>query len=219
MKMRMRSCRAVRLAALGVLLGSAPLVAVDELRVNGLFRDRAVVEIDGRQRVLQAGVRSPEGVLLIESNSRRAIIEIDGVRGEYPLGDRIQTGFPPPRERVVQIVQNPDGLFVAAGHINGQPVTFHVDTGATSIALNSGLATQLGIDWRAGEPLPVNTASGTTTAWFVWLDSVDVGGIRQERVWAGVVEGTRPARPLLGMSFLTRVDLLKRENLLELRQR
>jgi len=208
-----------RLVVLAAVVGSSALPAVDEVIVSGLFRNRAVVEIDGHQRLLKVGQRSPEGVLLIESTSRRAILEVDGVRGEYSLGNRIQTGFPVRQDQVVQIIQDPRGIFVVNGKINDQSVTFHVDTGATAIALNSELATRLGIDYRAGEQQSVATASGTTTAWFVWLDHVAIGGISQERVRAGVLEGTSPVQPLLGMSFLSQLDMVKRDNLLELRQR
>ena len=206
------------LAAAALLLPGAVPAAPELVVVTGLFRDRAVVEIDGKQRLLRAGETSPEGVTLIEADSRRATLEIDGEREVYLLGDEIRTGFAAPEGRIVSIPMNTQGMFVVAGTINDQPVTFHVDTGATAVALSSQLAARLGIDYRRGTPAPVRTASGSTTAWFLDLDSVQVGEIRLENVRAGVLEGGSPVMPLLGMSFLGRVDMSKRSMLLELRQ-
>jgi len=215
-----RRNRWLRLLVGGLLggIGLAVCAAPESVIITGLFKQRAVIEIDGRQRVLRAGETSPEGVTLVEANSRRAILEIDGERGEYLLGNRIQTGFKPSGARVVHIPINPQGMFVVVGSINGRAVSFHVDTGATAVALNSVLADQLGIDYRKGSPEPVRTASGVTTAWFVMLNEVQVGDIKLNGVRAGILEGGSPVTPLLGMSFLSRVDMVKRHTLLELRQ-
>ena len=53
--------------------------AVGKIKVVGLFKDKAIVTIDGKQRVLSKGKTSPEGILLISANSREAVIEIDGI--------------------------------------------------------------------------------------------------------------------------------------------
>jgi aspartyl protease family protein len=208
-------------ALAGVLLVAATAHGAPEtVVVTGLFKDRAVLEIDGRQRLLRTGETSPEGVKLIEANSRRAILEIDGVRAEYPLGDRIQTGFAPPAMETVQVPLSPSGMYLAVGAINGRVVTFHVDTGATAVALSSDLADTVGIDYlKEGRRERVVTASGVTTAYYVTLAEVSVGNIRKNNVRAAVLEGQLPRWPLLGMTFLGQVEIVKGDTLLELRSR
>lgn len=219
---RRRQHRGLTGCCAGLLLGvGLALAAPESVVVSGLFKDRAVVEIDGQQHLLRVGETSPEGVTLIEANSRRAILEIDGQRADYPLGDRIAIGqAPPPAKQVVQVPLSPSGMYLAVGTINGRVVTFHVDTGATAVALSSDLADQLGIDYRKeGRRERVMTASGVTTAFYVTLDEVAVGAIKQNRVRAAVLEGQLPRWPLLGMTFLGQVEISKGEALLELRGR
>jgi len=63
--------------------------AVDKITVSGLFNDKAVVTIDGKQRLLKVGKPSPEGVLLISANAKEAVIEVDGEQKTYTLGQHI----------------------------------------------------------------------------------------------------------------------------------
>ncbi|MNJ70419.1 hypothetical protein D3C77_668750 [compost metagenome] len=94
---------------------------------------------------------------------------------------------------------------------------FLVDTGATSVAINENQARRLGIDYRAaGQPLLVNTASGTAKAWRVRLNSVKVGAIDVLGVEAVVLEGESPSEALLGMSFLGRVSWREDQGVLRL---
>ncbi|MFZ0487318.1 MAG: retroviral-like aspartic protease family protein, partial [Arenicellales bacterium] len=45
----------------------------------------------------------------------------------------------------VKLTRNRMGHYVATGRINGKPVQFFVDTGATNVALSAGLADELGL--------------------------------------------------------------------------
>jgi len=51
----------------------------------------------------------------------------------------------------VRLQRNQDGHYLAQGEINGQRVTFLVDTGATRVAMSPGLAESLPwlVDWRS----------------------------------------------------------------------
>ena len=59
------------------------------------------------------------------------------------------------------------GFFHAEGEINGQSVTFLVDTGANSVAMNFSTARQLGIDFESGRPSIASTANGLTGMYVV----------------------------------------------------
>ena len=100
--------------------------------------------------------------------------------------------------------------------INGRTVQVLVDTGANVVALNSGHARSLGVDYTAGAPGQVETASGSINAWIVTLRSIDVGGIRVENVQASVVEGDFPTTILLGMTYLRHVKMQEADGVLSL---
>ena len=91
-----------------------------------------------------------------------------------------------------------------------------VDTGANVVALNSAQAGTLGVDYSAGTTARVETASGMVNAWYVTLQSVDVGGIRVDNVEATVVEGDFPSTILLGMTYLRHVKMEETDGVLSL---
>lgn len=203
MLMRMRGMHLLFLLCL-----SLPLAAVEEVMVLGLFKDKAVLRIDGNRRVLAVGQTSPEGVKLIAADSDGATLEIDGEERRLPLGSHIGATYSAPQQPEVQIWPDTDGMYKAVGSINGFPVNFLVDTGATSIAMNERQARRLGIDFRLkGKPGTVTTASGVVEVYGVRLDRVKVGDILLRNVQAVVLTGGRPEEVLLGMSFLGRLDM------------
>jgi len=58
-----------------------------DVNVIGLFSGKAVVVIDkGAPRTLAVGQKTPEGVVLISSDSKRAVLEIDGKRETLEMG-------------------------------------------------------------------------------------------------------------------------------------
>ena len=98
--MRFQSCRTwcyllmslsrIFLLVTALLVGSATaVVAAPDIRVVGLFKDRAVVMIDGRQRILRIGDTSPEGVRLIAADSESAVLEVDGAEIRGTLDGRV----------------------------------------------------------------------------------------------------------------------------------
>jgi aspartyl protease family protein len=206
--------------AFAALLASLPAGAVEKISVKGLFKDKAILVIDGRQRLLRAGETSPEGVKLVSASSREAVIEIDGVQSTRSLGTNIGSGFAPPQSPAVKIWPTADNMYPVVGSINGYPVNFLVDTGATTIAMNSREARRLGIDFAVvGDATVSQTASGLVKAWVVNLQRVRVGDIELKDVRAAVLEGDFPTNVLLGMSFLGRLDIRREQGVLELRKK
>ena len=207
------------IAALLLALGGAAYAGV-KVKVSGLFKDRAILVIDGRQRLMRAGETSPEGVKLIESNSRRAVIEIDGVQSSHGLGSHIDGGFTEPQSRTVHIYPSSGNMYTVIGSINGYPVNFVVDTGATAVSMNSRQARRLGIDYEVeGKPGLSQTASGIVEIFIVRLRRVKVGDIELTNVEGSVHEGDFPTEVLLGMSFLGRLDIKREDGVLELRKK
>ncbi len=183
-----------------------------------LFKNRSMLEIDGTQRVLKAGQTSPEGVTLVSADSRGAVLSIDGVERPYALSSKAGGDFSAPQRAEVRIWRDTSGMFATVGSVNGVPIDLLVDTGANVVALSTGQARQLGIDFRAvGSRAQVRTASGMARAYHLELDKVQVGAITLHNVEAVVIEGRGPGRALLGMSFLSRVEMENRSDMLVLR--
>jgi aspartyl protease family protein len=199
---------------------SGPLLAEPQVRVLALFSDKALLEIDGNQRLLTKGQISPEGVRLLASNSLRALVEIAGQQLSIEPKVRIGTQFVTPQANEYRIVRDNSGHYRAAGSINGLPVDFLVDTGASIVAMNEQQARQLGIDYELkGKPMMAQTASGLAKGYRVNLDRVALGTISLTNVEGVVVEGDSPQQALLGMSFLNSLEMSNQDNILLLRQR
>ena len=200
---------------------SFPVIAVDKIIVNGLFQDKAIVTIDGKQRVLKKGKESPEGVLLIEANSKEAVIEIDGKQENYTLGTHIGNTFKEATDGEKLIIA-PDsgGMYSISGSINGSHIDFVVDTGASLVSMNSNIAKRLGIDYKLkGEEGSSYTASGKDKIYIVNLKKVRVGNIELTNIEGAVHEGVFPVITLLGMSFLNKLDMKREGRVMELHKK
>lgn len=197
-----------------------PVLAATDVRVVALFSERAMLLIDGKQHLMRPGETSPEGVTLISANSETAVIEVDGREVTARLDGRVSARKRTAQTKEVQVRRNPAGMYSTVGSINGLPVPFLVDTGATQIAMNSAQARRLGIDYRViGKRSAVTTASGREPAWLVMLDTVKVGDLKLLNVSGIVIEGEQPEVTLLGMSFLGRLEITNSGHLMTLRQK
>ncbi|MGE0811215.1 MAG: TIGR02281 family clan AA aspartic protease [Immundisolibacter sp.] len=204
-------------AALALLAGAAAAEPLIELQA--ILGASAVLQVDGVRRTLRVGQASPEGVRLVALDGASAKVEIEGRTQSVPLGGRAGGAIQSAETATVRIAQSDGGMYVTTGSINGKPVEFLVDTGATTVAMNDATARRLGIDYRVGERRLVETASGITESWFVTLREVSVGAIRIPNVQAGVIRGDQPSRALLGMSFLSRTRIEHEHDTLVLKRK
>lgn len=195
-------------------------VEATEIRVQALFKDRAVLEIDGRREVLKVGEISDTGVQLRRADSESAVLVVDGIEQEVQLGRHIGSRFrAPPDGARVAIYPDGSGMYFTQGSINGTPVEFLVDTGATHVVLNSDEARRIGIDFeKLGRPGQASTASGMVPTFNLELSTVSVGPIRLHDVSASIIVGGSPPQVLLGNSFLGQLELKREGQVLELRK-
>lgn len=114
----------------------------------------------------------------------------------------------------VVLQMNRAGHYVAPGWINGRPVKFLLDTGATDVAVPESLARQLQLP--RGAPTLSQTANGVVRSYRTSLDSVRLGGIELSNIRATVFPGMPSGEVLLGMSFLKHLELTQREKTLVL---
>ena len=95
-----------------------------------------------------------------------------------------------------------DGHFYARLDVNGTPITFMVDTGASQMVLSRDDAARAGIDTDGLRYLgQASTANGMVRTAQVTLDRVSLGDMTEVDVPAVVNDGEM-AGSLLGMSYL-----------------
>lgn len=211
--------QAIRWLAVALLASMTIHAGAMDVRVLMLAEGRALLSVDGKQHMVRAGNRSPEGLLLIAADQRQAVVEWQGERKTLRLDRGIASHFTGADKVRVSIGAGAGGHHFAQGHINGFAVEFMVDTGATAVSMNYLMAERLGLNYRAGKPVMMNTANGVKEAWLVILDRVAVGNLEYTHI-EGVVSSTRsPDVILLGNSFLGKVDLRVENGLMILQQK
>jgi aspartyl protease family protein len=118
--------------------------------------------------------------------------------------------------REVTLAGNRFHHYLATGHINGQKVTFLLDTGATDVVVPASLAADLGLS--PGSRGYAQTANGIVEIRRTSIDELALGPIRFENVAASINPGMNGDEILLGMSALRQVELIQKQNQLTLRQ-
>jgi aspartyl protease family protein len=103
------------------------------------------------------------------------------------------------------IRRGPDGHFHLDADVNGVPVRFLVDTGATSTVLTLADAERSGVDTRALEfDRPVRTANGIAFYARAVVGSLEIGPFRLSHVAVGVMPENALDTSLFGMSTIDR---------------
>jgi aspartyl protease family protein len=115
----------------------------------------------------------------------------------------------------VRLQRNRSGHYVANGEINGQPVKFMLDTGATDVSIPAGVADRLGL--KRGRQVSYHTANGTVNAWQTVADEIRLGPLRLGPVRASINPHVKNDSVLLGMSFLKQLDFSQQGNTLTLK--
>jgi aspartyl protease family protein len=111
-------------------------------------------------------------------------------------------------EATIALKRNRAGHYVAPGAINGESVTFLLDTGATQVALSAVLADRLGL--RRGAPMSSLTANGYVKSWLTRLDRVELGPFLMRDVQAAILPSMPSDEVLLGMNFLKHLELTQK---------
>lgn len=141
------------------------------------------------------------------------------------FGDWEEGQYNPNREPVsvhgsdyveVRLASSRQGHYLADGQINGAPVTFLLDTGATQVAVPTAVASRLNL--QAGAPMLISTANGRATAHRTRLDTLQLGDIVLHDVAALIAPGMDGDEVLLGMSALKQLEFTQRDGTLLLRQ-
>lgn len=206
----------MRFSAFLLALIIASYSYANNIRVVGLFSNKALVMIDGQRHLLTTNGKSVAGVKLLKATSTSAILEVNGKAITYQLSRDMNGGIQEPEKAIIQISRNNRGQYITRGRINNHPIDVLVDTGANVLAINSQDAKRLGINYQAGNPIKVETASDLVDGYQVTLQSVSLGSIRVNHVEATIIEGSYPDIVLLGMSFLKHVKLSEHRGVMQI---
>ena len=137
-----------------------------------------------------------------------------GIVAGYGLWDDIRSDVLPRQsviaeDRIIEVPRMGDGHFSLTLRLNGEPVEFLVDTGATDMVLSLDDARRAGLD---PDDLPflgtARTANGTVRTAFTTVDEVALGPVTFNNVRVAV-NGGEMRGSLLGMSFLNRFERLE----------
>jgi aspartyl protease family protein len=105
----------------------------------------------------------------------------------------------------LMVARSGDGHFHIDADVNGVPVRFLVDTGATATVLTLADAERVGIDTAALEfDRPVQTANGIAFYARAGLDSLEIGPYRLASLTVGVMPEEAIDTSLLGMNVIDR---------------
>lgn len=207
---------------LGVLLGLVILLVLlsrafpggeNELTSPDLVRTVAVLALVSssllfvRQFKIRETIRNVllwvgvAGVLLIGFSFQEELFALGRrLRAEIVPGYPTQTAA---NEMVVSASEG--GGFHVYGAINGLPIRFLVDTGASSIVLSPADAKKLGLDLTALKfDRPYETANGIGYGASAQVEELTVGHIHLKDVPVSI-NGAPMSSSLLGMTFLNRM--------------
>ena len=204
---------------------ATPNVAQNKTSVQAiaLFNNKAMLSVNGKKaKIIKVG-ESLHGVKLLASSTEQAEVEFDGTKENITLNSAVllstKLAAKPGQSDSAQLWADQSGFFRGQGSIGGRSLEFLVDTGANLVVLSSQQADQIGLSYQEGFKTYASTASGNAPMYAITLDQISFQGIELRGVQAGIIQGAFPEIPLLGMSFLKRLDMNRSGDQMDLKKR
>ena len=195
--------------AVQLLAAAAGAHAASSVMLTGTIGSRAILIVNGAPPKTVAVGETFQGVKLVSLQAEQAVVELEGkrvnLRMDTPVSIGGGGGSGGGGNRIV-LPADSRGHFMTQGAINGRPVTFMLDTGATSIALSAADAQRIGLDYSKGQRVQMNTANGVSSGYKLRLQSVRVGDVEVYDIDAIVSPQPMPF-VLLGNSFINRFSM------------
>lgn len=194
-----------------------------QVQLGGVMGSKAMLVVNGQPQMLAVG-ETRGGIRLVALQGDVAQVEFGGRMQSLRVGASPVAvgsglgGGPGGGAREIVLTAGPGGHFITGGAINGQAVSFMVDTGATTIAISQAEAVRIGLDLRGGERGVGSTANGLVPIVNLILSSVRVGEVEVANVAAAVLPAQMP-HVLLGNSFLTRFNMRRENDVMRLERR
>jgi len=115
----------------------------------------------------------------------------------------------------IVIPRSLDGHYYVRGAINGYPIDFMVDTGASIVSISNKISQAANLP--SGAPANFSTAGGVVRGEIVSGQTIEAGGIAVNGLSVSV--GIQGEIALLGQNFLRRVDVIQSNDRMILRVR
>ena len=207
-----------RLIALFITFYASQAFAETRLKIVGLFSNKALVSINGGALQSIGAGQTKNGVKLISADSESATFVVEGKKQTFKMGQAasVAGSAGPATNAPVSLYADQAGHFLGNLTINGASLKYLVDTGASSVAMNSGDAKFAKIDYEKGEKGMSSAANGVVQVYHVKLNTLKIGPIMLNNVDAAMIEGGSPPVVLLGMSALNRLDMRRDNSILTL---
>lgn len=116
----------------------------------------------------------------------------------------------------VRLAAGPGGHYLLDGQIDGQTLTFMLDTGASAVAVPQAVAERLALPRQ--QAVQIRTANGVATGWRTRLGLLQLGDIQLHDVPALITPGMDGEQVLLGMSALRQLEFTQKDGTFVLRQ-
>lgn len=225
-----------------IFLSCSISAIADSVRVLAISGGRALVNVNSNAEVTMTRGSEIDGVRLLAIRGGVAEFSILGDLHNLTVGQTAivtSSAFLSPRDpeshgisirkdsdhRVAKefsISSDRQGNFYTIGTINGVPMRFQIDTGATIIAMSRATGISVGLPFEKGVRVIAGTASGQANSFVGSCREVTVGPIRLENVLCAVSEksdnGMLNQVTLLGNSFLRRLKMRQENGVLTLIQ-
>ncbi len=198
----------MRLTLLTLLLLGAGAASAQSVSLQGMLGNKALLLVGGGAPRAVAPGETHQGVKVVSTSGDQAVVLIDGRRHTLRVGEApasVGSAAPSGSDRVA-LTADGRGHFLTPGSINNRPVQFMVDTGASTIAIGQAEADRLGLNYKAGRQVMMNTANGSAPGWLFKLNTVRVGDVTAYDIDAVVTPAAMPV-VLLGNSFLNRFSM------------
>ena len=198
---------ACRLLAPALLLVCGSALA-QSVVLTGILGSKALLLVDGKAPRGVAPGETYSGVKVLSVAGESVVVDVAGQRVTLKMGDsptQVGARAPAGGSRIV-LTADSRGHFVTAGRINNQAMQFMVDTGASVIAMSAAEADRMGIDYRKGQPVGMNTANGAVQGYRIRLATVRIGDVQLTELEA-VVTPASMTYVLLGNNFLTQFQM------------
>ncbi|MFN9474365.1 TIGR02281 family clan AA aspartic protease [Acidovorax sp.] len=193
---------AIPLALAAAMALALPAWAAGQsIALAGVLGSKALLVVDGSAPRAVGPGETHQGVKVLTVSKDEATVEVQGTRRLLRLGESpVALGSSGSGKRIT-LTADSRGHFTNTGSINGKPMTYMVDTGATVVAIGKPAADRMGLKPEDSQKVLMSTANGVAQGWRVRLDSVRVGDVEVLGVDA-VIMSTDMPYVLLGNSFL-----------------